>query len=206
MDLDSYQPTDQLADERLVERYREGLDEAFTILVKRYQQELFHFLVRFTSNRSSAEEVFQETFLQIYQSLDTFQTDRRFKPWLFTIASNKARDHLRRNKRRSAAPLSAPVQSGDDEEERSYLDLMQASLPMPDEQAVRQEIAERVKEVVSTLPDHLREILLLAYFHQFPYKEIAQVLGIPLGTVKSRLHSAVGTFARAWKQQADELD
>ena len=199
MDLNGQQPLDDLRDEQIIELYRGGREEAFGILVKRYRQELYYFLIRFTGSRHSAEDVFQDTFMQVHISVNQFKTSKRFKPWLFTIAANKARDHLRRSKRRATAPLSAPIQAGS-EEERQFLDLMQADLPFPEDEAALRETQERVRQVVQSLPDHLREILLLAYFHQFPYKEIASILGIPLGTVKSRLHTAVGTFADFWKR------
>ena len=201
MDARDDKSPDPAADEHLIDMYRQGREEAFAVLVNRYQQELFHFLVRFTSNRAAAEDVFKDTFLQVYQSIDSFETSRRFKPWLFTIAANKARDHLRRSKRRSTVPLSASVQSVSDEQDRQFLDLMEADLPLPEDEAARKETQQRVSQVVDSLPDHLREILLLAYFHQFPYQQIADMLEIPLGTVKSRLHSAVGTFAQSWKKQ-----
>ncbi len=201
MDLNQHSDPEQLKDEQIIELYRAGRDEVFEWLVQRYRQELYHFLVRFTGSRPSAEDVFQEAFLQVHVSIDRFDTSKRFKPWLFTIAANKARDHLRRSKRRSAVALSAPMAGGSDEE-REFLDLMQAKLPLPEDEADLHETQQRVRQVVQSLPDHLREILVLAYFQQFPYKRIAQMLGIPLGTVKSRLHTAVGTFASHWARQA----
>jgi len=186
----------KVSDETLIDRYRAGEDAAFDALVRRYRNELFHFLVRFAGGRAAAEDVFQETFLQVYQSIDTFDTRRRFKPWLFTIAANKARDHLRRRARRPAAPLSAPI---GDEEGQTFVDLMEGDLPLPDVTAEASELGERVREAVEQLPDHLREILLLSYFQKLSYAEIAEVLGIPLGTVKSRLHTAVANFAEKWK-------
>ena len=187
-------------DERLVELFRKGRDAAFEKLVGRYKHELFHFLVRFVGNRASAEDIFQEAFLQVHQSIETFDISRRFKPWLFTIAANKARDYLRRASQRQAAALSAKLgDKGDDG--REFLDLMEADMELPHEEVERQELRERVRSCASALPDHLREILLMAYFHRFPYKDIADMLEIPLGTVKSRLHAAVGTFAEMWKNQ-----
>lgn len=185
------------SDEELLLLYRQGQDWAFGALVERYQQELFHFLIRFTGSRAAAEDMFQEAFLQVHISADTFDIDKRFKPWLFTIAANKARDHLRRSVRRKTVALSAPV-AGDDSNQ-SFADLLQADLDLPPELLQQQETRELVQQVVADMPDHLREILILSYFHQFPYKEIAEVLGIPLGTVKSRLHAAVATFAQRWK-------
>jgi len=194
-----------LDDEKLVDLFRKGRDDAFEKLVTRYRHELFHFLVRFVGNRYSAEDIFQEAFLQVHQSIETFDVTRRFKPWLFTIAANKARDFLRRNNQRQTAALSAKV--GDAEDGREFLDLMQADLPMPQEEIERQEVRERVRNCAAAMPDHLREILLMAYFHRFPYKDIADMLSIPLGTVKSRLHAAVATFAEMWKNQhGDEVE
>ncbi len=192
-------------DERLVEVFRGGEIEAFNLLIGRYKHELFHFLIRFVGNRYSAEDIFQEAFLQVHQSIETFDTSRRFKPWLFTIAANKARDFLRRSSSRHAAALSAKV-GGADGDGLEFLDLMQDDIAHPDEQTELQELRERVRDVAASLPDHLREILILAYFHRFPYKEIADMLEIPLGTVKSRLHAAVGTFAEFWKQLYSDDD
>lgn len=187
-----------LKDEQLVVAYREGDVSALPELIGRYEKELFHFLIRFAGNRAFAEDLFQETFLQVHQSAKTFDASKRFKPWLFTIAANKARDHLRREKRRRTAPLSAMIDPNGDSD-TSFIDLMEADIPLPDTAADDTEIAELVRELADQLPDHLREVLVMAYFHQFPYKDIAQMLSIPLGTVKSRLHAAVGTFAQLWE-------
>ena len=192
-----------LKDERLVVAYREGDVPALAELIGRYEKELFHFLIRFAGNRAFAEDLFQETFLQVHQSAKTFDATKRFKPWLFTIAANKARDHLRREKRKRTAPLSALIDPTQ-ESGASFIDLMEADVPLPDDTADEQEIADLVRELAEQLPDHLREVLVMAYFHQFAYKEIAEMLSIPLGTVKSRLHAAVGTFAQLWKARYPE--
>lgn len=190
----SNQPTD----EQLLAAYREGDKPSFAALVERYQRELYHFLVRFLGNRAAAEDVFQETFLQVHQSAEAFDLQRRFKPWLFTIAANKARDLIRSQARRPTNPLQASISGGDDEG-GEFIDLMKASIELPDEPLARQETQHKVQQVVASMPEHLREILILSYFQTFPYRQIADILGIPLGTVKSRLHAAVATFAEKWK-------
>ncbi|MFW6059924.1 MAG: RNA polymerase sigma factor [Phycisphaeraceae bacterium] len=193
-------PLDELSDEQLAARYRAGDENAFAALVNRYRQELFQFLARFVNNRAAADDLFQETFLQVHLSIDTFDPSRSFKPWVFTIAANKARDWLRRNTRQQAAPLSALIER-EREEGPAFIDLLQTELPLPVENLEQQEVRELVQAVIASLPEHLREVLLLAYFNKFAYKEIAAMLGIPLGTVKSRLHAAVGTFAELWKNR-----
>jgi RNA polymerase sigma-70 factor, ECF subfamily len=190
-------PTDR-TDEEYLDAYRKGDRAGFTHLVERYQRELFHFLVRFLGDRAAAEDVFQETFLQVHQSADQFDPQRRFRPWLFTIAANKARDLMRSQARRPANPLQASISPGD-EESGQFIDLMQSSSAMPGEGMEREELQRMVHDTVMAMPDHLREILLLSYFHQFPYKQISDILCIPLGTVKSRLHAAVAHFADRWR-------
>jgi len=189
---------DDQPDEQLLAEYRQGNRASFATLVSRYQRELFHFLVRFLGDRAAAEDVFQETFLQVHQSAEQFDPQRRFRPWLFTIAANKARDLLRSNARRPTSPLQASIGRGDDDS-GEFIDLMQAVGELPSEPMERQELQELVQTTVMSMPDHLREILLLSYFHQFPYKQIGDILDIPLGTVKSRLHAAVAHFADRWK-------
>ncbi|HEY7118221.1 MAG TPA: sigma-70 family RNA polymerase sigma factor [Tepidisphaeraceae bacterium] len=187
------------SDEELLSAYREGDRASFATLVERYQRELFHFLVRFLGDRAAAEDIFQESFLQVHQSADQFDPQRRFRPWLFTIAANKARDLMRSQARRPANPLQANISN--DEESGQFIDLMEATDPMPGEAMEREELQRVVQNTVEGMPEHLREILLLSYFHQFPYKEISDILGIPLGTVKSRLHAAVAHFADRWKNR-----
>jgi RNA polymerase sigma-70 factor (ECF subfamily) len=185
-------------DEQLLSDYRNGDKAAFAKLVGRYQRELYHFLVRFLGNRASAEDIFQETFLQVHQSAEQFDLQRRFRPWLFTIAANKARDLIRSQARRPTNPLQASISPGDDES-GEFIDLMQSTAELPSEPMEKRELQKLVHDTVTSMPEHLREILLLSYFHQFPYKQISEILDIPLGTVKSRLHAAVAHFADRWK-------
>jgi RNA polymerase sigma-70 factor (ECF subfamily) len=189
---------DARTDEQLLEAYRLGDRASFAHLVERYQRELFHFLVRFLGDRAAAEDVFQEAFLQVHQSAEQFDPQRRFRPWLFTIAANKARDLMRSQARRPTNPLQASINNGD-EESGQFIDLMESSVQMPSEPMEQQELQKLVQGTVMNMPEHLREILLLSYFHQFPYKQISGILNIPLGTVKSRLHAAVAYFADRWR-------
>jgi RNA polymerase sigma-70 factor (ECF subfamily) len=188
----------------LLARHLDGDPRAFEALIDRYRRELFSFLVRFTGNRAMAEDVFQETFLQLHLSAATFDTSRRLKPWLFTIAANKARDALRSRSRRQAAPLDADISGSDGK--ATYGDLMPSDVPQPDESLMNLETRSAVQNIVDEMPENLRTVLLLNYFHGFAYKDIAEMLGVPLGTVKSRLHAAVKQFARRWKASTERND
>jgi RNA polymerase sigma-70 factor (ECF subfamily) len=186
------------SDEDLLIAYRRGDRASFAKLLQRYQRELFHFLVRFIGDRAAAEDIFQETFLQVHQSADHFDAQRRFRPWLFTIAANKARDLHRAQVRRQTNPLQASIIPGN-EDSGIFIDLMKSAQAAPSATMEKEEFKQLVQKTVMEMPVNLREILLLSYFHQFPYKQISEILEIPLGTVKSRLHAAVAFFAHRWK-------
>ena len=188
----------------LLQRHLDGESEAFGALVRRHEQELLAFLTRFMGNRAMAEDAFQEAFLQLHISAATFDTTKRLKPWLFTIAANKARDALRGKSRKSAVPLDANIGGAEDQD--SYATVIPSSIPPPDEKLVNFEVRLAVEKIVGSLPEALRIVLTLCYFHDFAYKEIAEMLGLPLGTVKSRLHAAVGRFSGLWKARMESDD
>lgn len=198
MDARIEQLQSDTTDEQLLVSHLQGDQAAFAQIVRRYQRDLYQFLFRFLGNSASAEDVFQETFVQIFQSANQFETGRNFRPWLFTIAANKARDHLRSRARKKTTSLHASIDphSGDGNQ---YIDLMSAVESSPSEGLEYEELQHRINEAISRLPENLREVIVLAYFNQLPYKQIAEILKVPLGTVKSRLHSAVESFANIWK-------
>lgn len=194
-------PTAPISDGELLRRHLAGDPGAFEAIINRYRGELYNFLARFTGDRTLAEDVFQEAFLQLHLSAGAFDQTRRLKPWLFTIAANKARDAMRSRARRQAAPLDATVSGSDGE--ATYVDLMPANIPQPTETLLNLETRNAVQSIVEQMPEHLRTVLLLSYFHDFAYKEIADILSVPLGTIKSRLHAAVKLFGKRWKAFAE---
>ena len=146
-------------DEDLLAAYRNGDRAAFSRLVDAYQRELFHFLVRFVGDRAAAEDIFQESFLQVHQSAAQFDPQRRFRPWLFTIAANKARDYLRAQSRRPANQLQAAITPGNDDS-GEFIDLLQSEDKSPSEPMEKREMQELVQKTVMEMPANFREILL----------------------------------------------
>lgn len=188
----------KFSDAELLARYATGDEGAFREIVTRYKNSLYAFLRQFLNRRDLVEDVFQETFLQLFTSRDSFDHSRPLRPWLFTIAANKAKDALRKWQRTAAVPIGTIA----DSEELSFGDVLNAITSdsrMPSENLERTETALRVEQVIANMPENLREILVLAYFNKFSYKQMAEILSIPIGTVKSRLHTAVGRFAKDWK-------
>src|SRR5215212_8073430 len=136
-----------ISDEQLLDSYRHGNKAGFTQLVERYQRELFHFLVRFLGDRAAAEDVFQESFLQVHQSAAQFDPSRRFRPWLFTIAANKARDLMRSQARRPTNPLQASISPGESDS-GEFIDLMQSTNPTPGQNMEQEELQKLVHGTV----------------------------------------------------------
>jgi RNA polymerase sigma-70 factor (ECF subfamily) len=185
-------------DVQLMKRYAAGDEGAFRELVSQYKDSLYAFLRRFLNDRDLVDDVFQETFMQLYVSRDTFDQSKPLRPWLFTIAANKAKDALRRSQRVDATNLGSLFDS-DEHSIDDVLNTLDHDDRAPYDDLIREETAVQVKRVIARMPAKLREILILAYFHKFPYAEISGILGIPVGTVKSRLHIAVNRFAEDWK-------
>ena len=183
------QGKEPIRDGDLLERHRRGDPRAFETLVERYRRELFNFLFHLTRDATLAEDAFQETFLQVHRSAAAFDRSRPFKPWLFTIAANKARDTLRQRGRHQAAPLDAALAGND--QGATYSELMPSDVPPPEAALANFQTRQAVDNIVAGMPDHLRTVLLLCYFQEMPYQDIADALDVPLGTVKSRLHAAM---------------
>lgn len=176
-----------------------GQAGAFDTLVARYVDGLYGFFKRFVGSGAAAEDLVQETFLQVHLAAGSFDPARAFKPWLYTIAANKGRDHMRARGRRPVQSLDAAGGSG---EGLGLAGQLAAEIPSSAEELDAHDVGERVRAMINRMPEHLRLTLILGYYQKLPYAEIAEILDIPVGTVKSRLHSAVAHFARLWRAQS----
>ena len=185
-------------DAELLVSYAAGDQAAFSTIVTRYKDGLYAFLKKFLNRQDLIEDVFQETFLQLFTSRESFDPARPLRPWLFTIAANKAKDSLRKQQRTAAISIGA-IANSDEMSFDDALNTITSDNVVPYDNLERDEIAVLVRGVIADIPENLREILILAYFNKFSYKQMSQILSIPIGTVKSRLHTAVARFAKDWK-------
>lgn len=188
------------SDEQLLELYCTKRDPAvFTELVARYQRELYNYLRRFLGDATLAEDVFQATFLQVHIKRDVFEAGRKFRPWLYTIATNQAIDAQRRNRRHRRLSLNQPQQAGG-ETAGSLIDLVAGVDGDPAMSAESGEQSEWVRGEVASLPEPLRNAVNLVYFRGMKYRDAAKVMSVPVGTVKSRLHAAIQRLGVAWRE------
>jgi RNA polymerase sigma-70 factor, ECF subfamily len=189
------------SDEELLALFRQGTTEAFGALVRRYEGELYGYLRRYLCDSDLAEDVFQNTFLQIYTKLHQFEAGRPVRPWLYAIATNQAIDALRRQNRHATVRLYQENDDTANSDTPPILSLLEARSPGPLEQLQTDERKQLIRASVDRLPDFLRQVLILAYYQGLKYKEIAEILDIPVGTVKSRLHTALGKLQDAWSTE-----
>jgi RNA polymerase sigma-70 factor, ECF subfamily len=186
------------SDEQLLQTYRQDADPGvFTELVSRYQRELYNYLRRFLSDATLAEDVFQATFLQVHVKRDVFEQGRKFRPWLYTIATNQAIDAQRRNRRHRRLSLNQP-QAGSDNV-GTLIDLVAGEGDDPALSAEHGEQSAWVRGEVEALPEPLKNAVNLVYFGGMKYRDAAKVMSVPVGTVKSRLHAAIQRLGAAWR-------
>ena len=197
-DTAELEPSLALTDEELLLRYRStGEEQLFAELVCRYEGELYNYLRRFLGDATMAEDAFQTTFLQVHLKCDQFEEGRKVRPWLYTIATNQAIDAQRRNRRHRLISLDRHNHPEVDEL-GTLLDLLSGDEPSPIATLEREERREWVQNAVSQLPEVLRSSVILVYFQGLKYREAAEALSVPVGTVKSRLHSAILKLNQAW--------
>jgi RNA polymerase sigma-70 factor (ECF subfamily) len=168
-------------------------------LVHRYERELYSYLRRFLNDQAAAEDAFQATFLQVHLRCDQFEEGRKVRPWLYTIATNQAIDLQRRTKRHKLVSLDRRERGDSEEEVGTLLNLLESREEAPQAQLETDERQQWVRQAVAELPEQLRAALNLIYYQGLKYREAADVLKVPVGTVKSRLHTAVLKLNEAYQ-------
>ena len=172
-----------------------GDDAGFERLVRRYERRLFNYARRVLGNSADAEDVVQETFLRVYGHRHRFRAGAAFRPWVYRIATNVCRDVLRKKKRRPTVSLDAG--RGADGESAGLGERMASGGPDPAAAAVGSETAARLAAAVEALPLKQRSVFVMARYDGLPYAEIAKALKVPVGTVKSRMNTAVNALMAA---------
>jgi len=179
-------------DEKLLLSYRSKPDDrVFEELVHRYEKELYGYLRHYLGDAEMAADVFQQTFLQVHLKCDQFEPGRKVRPWLYTVATNQAIDCQRRNRRHRMSSLDRATRNSSEEENGTLGELLGVAGGSPAENVELAEQHETLRRAVDALPSLCREVVMLVYFQGLKYREAAQVLSLPVGTVKSRLHTAV---------------
>ena len=183
----------QTDDRELVRRIRDGDAEALRAIVERYQDRIFSLIYGIVRDRHEVEDVAQEVFLKVYTRIQAFDERSKFYTWLYRVAANAAKDHVKKRSRRPAVAL---------EEDN----VLPATGTSPVGHAAAAETRRLVREAIAALPLRYREVLTLRELEGLSYSEIAGVLQISIGTVESRLHRARAKLKRRMERHARRRD
>ncbi|MCD8492842.1 MAG: sigma-70 family RNA polymerase sigma factor [Geovibrio sp.] len=170
-----------MGDALVVEKVIDGDAASYELLIRKYQSKLFSTVLHMVKNRELAEDIVQESFLRAFRKLDTLNNRSQFYPWIKRIALNMALNHFEKEKR------VLDVETEDDES--SFFENI-SSGESPEELTLKEEMKRYVRMFVDSLPDRLRVVIILREVEDMSYEEIAEMLNIPLGTVRSRLFNA----------------
>lgn len=183
----------RLADDAaVVSAFLNGEERAFAELVERYQTRLLNFIYRTIGDREKAEDLVQEVFIRVYRHLHRFDRTKKFSTWVYTIASNLAKNELRNRSRNPLVLFQTMTKSWQDEDRPLQFE---DSANRPDDLYRKRDIREKVEEAVARLPEHHRNVFVLRELEGKSYEEIAEITHTNLGTVKSRLNRARNSFA-----------
>lgn len=180
-------------DSTLVARFLAGEKRAFDELVSRYQGRLLNFVYRTTGDRQRAEDLVQETFIRVYRHLHRFDQSKKFSTWIYTIASNLAKNELR-NRSRNPLVLFQTIKKNWEADQKPLE--WEDNTYRPDDLFRKRHLKQMVENAVAELPEHHRNVFVLREMEGKTYEEIAEVTGCNLGTVKSRLNRARNNFAQ----------
>ena len=173
----------QMSDEDLMEYFQAGTVEAFNILVSRYSERLMHYLYGFLGDNKRCEDLLQETFLRVYRNRHSYQRIAKFSTWLYTIAGNLARSEYRKRKRRRMYSIQS-VNRDNEEYELAIPD----ETFSPDRHTESMLQDKYIQDALDRIPPNFREVVVLRDIQQLAYDEIAEITGLPMGTVKSRIN------------------
>jgi RNA polymerase sigma-70 factor (ECF subfamily) len=190
-----------MTDEQLVSALQAGDTDSLGILVTRWEQPLFRFVYRMLLRREDAKEICQETFLRILKKADRFRSGSRFSTWMYQIALNLCRDRARRKKRWGlvmATPAELPERAA---EGATIPGGSNASAMDPAETAEREQLARAVRRALQRLPAEQREVVLLKEYEGLKFREIAEIVGCPESTVKSRMYYGLSSVRTVLESQ-----
>lgn len=189
-----------VSDEELLRKFVVSGDRnSFELLVKRYHHEIYSYLRRYLADDELAEDAFQLTFVRVYEKAEQFDSERRFRPWLYGIATNQAIDLKRRVKRRPHYSLDISSSTSDLRETTQA-----SSIPdhrVSDKDVLEEsELKDQIRQALDEVGEPGRSALELIYLQGLAYRDAAEVLNVPVGTVKSRVHSAIRKLGAIWQR------
>ncbi len=191
------------SDEGLMLRYQKGDVRAFEILLGRHRRPVFNFILRYVGEPAQAEDLLQEVFLRVIKGAESYQKQAKLTTWLYTIARNLCVDASRRGKHRKAYSLDVPMDTDAGKDGATLLDVVADKAPGTDRKVMSKELHGRLHAAIGSLSEDQREVFLMREFLDMPFREIAEVVGCPENTVKSRMRYALEKLREELEEYAD---
>jgi len=176
-----------LTDQQVVQLAREGRERAFRELIGRYQRPVFSLIYRLVRDREKAEDLAQDTFIKVLNAIDRYDPAFKFSSWIFKIAHNTALDHLRRRTPDTLSLDGSPHATSAAETEATTI-TPESQDENPEEYTLNRELGSEIETAIGTLRVEYRTAIILCHVEGRPYEEIAQIMAVPLGTVKTYIH------------------
>jgi RNA polymerase sigma-70 factor (ECF subfamily) len=187
-------------DEALMLRYRSGEVRAFEVLLSRHRKPVYNFILRFVAIPAQAEDLLQETFLRVIKGAETYERQAKFTTWLYTIARNLCVDASRRHKHRKAASLD---EAHDEDGGGALIDVLPDQGAAVDRRVIGKQAGERIQQAIAALVEEQREVFIMRELLDMPFKEIADIVGCPENTVKSRMRYALEKLRESLDEYRD---
>lgn len=182
-------PLNTVTDQEVVARSREGDESAYRELIRRYERPVFSLIFRMVRDREIAEDLSQETFIKVLNAIGTYRPEFKFSSWVFKIANNTAIDHLRRRELDTLSLEGSPHAATPEAMEATALQLG-TGVASPLDDVASRELGGEIEAAINRLRPEYRSCILLRHVEGRAYEEIADILGLPLGTVKTYIHRA----------------
>lgn len=187
---------EELTDAELVAAFKGGDPEALGLLMERHKAAVYGYLLRLTCRADAAEDLFQEVFMKLVRNPSAYGEREKFRSWLFTVARNAAMDHFRRERLRSALPLDG------DEENPGAGEFAVSPEAGPEKSLEDKALGERIKAALERLSPEQREVFYLRHYSELSFREIAELLNVPIGTVLARMSRAAALLRRELEGEA----
>ncbi len=187
-----------LTDEELMLAYQKGDVRSFDLLITRYQREIYNFIYRFLNDAQGAEEAFQEVFERVLRSAASYSPQAKFSTWVYTIARNFCIDTFRKKKLRHNVSLEEPLGSSDDTGRLE--DVLPDDAPKPDQEASAHDLENKLAEALSRINPDQRDVFLMRDQQGLQFDEIAEIIGVSVNTVKSRMRYALQALQEEFKK------
>jgi RNA polymerase sigma-70 factor (ECF subfamily) len=178
-----------LTDQEVIARAREGREAAYRELIGRYQRPVLSLIFRLVRDRELSEDLAQETFVKVLNALDRYDPNQKFSSWIFKIAHNTAIDQLRKKEVATLSLDGSPHAESADEAEATIFTAVSGD-ETPEEYTASREIGSEIERALATLRPEYRTVIILAHVEGRPYEEVAEIMELPLGTVKTFIHRA----------------